>query len=104
MISTYDELLNYSVNNSNKLIILKFEAKWCGPCKAIKPFITYLQNEYPNIEFYEFDIEDDNKTTITEKFEIVKVPTFIYYKNGTIHDTVIGTNKEKIEDKINDYL
>ena len=42
--------------------------------------------------------------TITEHFEISKVPTFIYYKNATITNRLIGTNKENIENTLNDNL
>lgn len=99
---TYDDLNTYSINNPKTLIVINFKAKWCMPCKTIYPFLKYLQENYPNIDFMEIDIEDDN--TITEHFTISKVPTFIYYKNGNISETVIGTNKEKIENAINDYL
>jgi len=104
MFSTYDELISYSENNSNKLIVIDFKATWCGPCKAIKPFLDYLKENYPNVDFLELDIEDDNTVSITENFEIVKVPTFIYLKNGKVCNTLIGTNKDNIENAINDNI
>ena len=102
--NTYDELVAYSNTNPNKLIVMDFKANWCGPCKAIKPFFEYLKENYPNVEFLEIDIEDENTISITENFEIAKVPTFIYFKNGTVCHSMIGTNKEKIENAINDNL
>lgn len=104
MFEKYEELLSYSQCNPNKLIVLKFEAKWCNPCKAIKPFVEYLQKEYPNVIFDMFDIEDEDTINISEKFDIAKVPTFIYFKNGNICSSIIGTNKENIENAINEYL
>jgi thioredoxin 1 len=103
-LSTYSELITYSINNPNKLIVIDFKATWCGPCKALKPFINYLQTEYPNVEFHEIDIEDENLSSIIEHFEIAKVPTLIYIKNGEICHSLIGTNKENIETAINEYL
>ncbi len=102
--NTFEELTEYSTKNPNKLIVLDFKATWCGPCKAIKPFVEYLSNNYKNVDFYEIDIEDDEKANITENFEISKVPTFIYFKNGSVCTQLIGTNKEKIEDNVNEYL
>jgi len=102
--SSINNFSNYSKSNPNKLIVLDFKASWCGPCKAISPFMTYLKEQYENVEFYEIDIEDDETETITSTFDIKKVPTFIYYKNGNICNRMIGTDKGKIEELINEYL
>jgi thioredoxin 1 len=104
MFTSYDELITFSTANPNRLVVLDFKATWCGPCKALKPFIEYLQNEYPTVVFKEIDIEDEDLTSITEKFSIAKVPTLIYMKNGILCHSLIGTNKANIENAINEYL
>lgn len=104
MFQSYDELITFSNSNPTKLIVLDFNASWCAPCKALKPFIKYLQTEYPNVIFKEIDIENEDLSSITEKFDIVKVPTLIYIKNGTVCHSIIGTNKENIENAVNEYL
>jgi suppressor of tumorigenicity protein 13 len=103
-LTTINELNVYSQNISTKLLVLYFKATWCGPCKAIKPFISYLQDNYPNVEFCEIDIEDDSRDTIVKNFNIIKVPTFIFYKNAKLCKSIIGTNKENIEETINEFL
>lgn len=102
--NSYNELLTYSQTNPTKLIVMDFKATWCAPCKAIKPFFEYLKENYPTVDFMEIDIEDENTISITENFDIAKVPTFIYFKNGVVCDSMIGTNKENIENAINDNL
>lgn len=102
--TTYQDLITYSNANPAKLLVLKFEATWCAPCRAIKPFVDYLKTEYPNVDFHVYDIEDETTLNITEQFEIAKVPCFIYFKNGSVCDTIIGTNKENIENAINEHL
>jgi thioredoxin 1 len=104
MFTTYDELIAYSTANPNKLIVIDFNASWCGPCKTLKPFLKYLREEYPNVDFHEVDIEDEDLATITEHFEITKVPTLIYIKNGIVCYSIIGTNKENIENAVNEYI
>ena len=103
-LSTLEHLNTYSISNPSKLLVIDFKASWCAPCKAIKPFIDYLKENYPNVDFYEIDIEDEDKETIVNNFDIVKLPTFLYYKNGKVCETLIGTNKSKIEELVNDFL
>ena len=103
-LSTIENLNIYSMSNPSKLLVIDFKASWCAPCKAIKPFIDYLKENYPNVDFYEIDIEDESKETIVNNFDIVKLPTFLYYKNGKVCETLIGTNKSKIEELVNEFL
>jgi thioredoxin 1 len=103
-LSTIDNLNIYSTSNPSKLLVIDFKASWCSPCKAIKPFVDYLKENYTNVDFYEIDIEDETKETIVNNFDIVKLPTFLYYKNGKVCETLIGTNKSKIEELINEFL
>ena len=102
--TTIEELTTYSKHNSSRLIVIDFKASWCGPCKIIKPYIEYLKDNYKNVEFYEIDIEDTDTETITNTFEIKKVPTFVYYKNGEVCKSLIGINKGNIEELVNEYL
>lgn len=104
MFSNYNELISYSRENPNKLIVMDFKATWCGPCNLIKPFFNYLKENYPNVDFLEIDITNEDTMSITENFKIAKVPTFIYFKNGLICNSITGTNKENIETTINDNI
>ena len=52
----------------------------------------------------EIDIEDESRETIISNFNIKKVPTFVFYKNGEVCNTLVGTNKDNIECLVNDYL
>ena len=52
----------------------------------------------------EIDIENEDLSSITEKFDIAKVPSLIYMKNGITCHSLIGTNKENIENTVNEYL
>ena len=102
--TTINELNEYSKTNPLKLIVLDFKASWCNPCNNIKPFINYLKEHYINVDFYEIDIEDEDTVSITSSFEVKKLPTFIYYKNGNMCASLNGINKDTIEELVNEYL
>lgn len=45
--------------NSKQLIIIKFTATWCAPCKKIKPLCDhYIQKLPSNIIFFEIDVDE----------------------------------------------
>lgn len=99
-----DEFLNQSRANPDKLMVVDFKASWCGPCKMLTPFMNELVPNYPDVSFYVIDSDDEETEEIVEHFEVKALPTIIYLKNGELVATVIGVDKQKIEDTINDNL
>ena len=57
---TEDALKQYrKTMKKNQLIILKFTADWCGPCKKIEPICKeYINNLPETIIFHEIDIDE----------------------------------------------
>ena len=55
-------------------------------------------------EDQELNIDDDERSDITEFFAPTKVPSFFLYKNGVVVDSIIGTNISKLEDMVNQHL
>lgn len=73
--------------------ILKFEAKWCGPCQTIKPFIEEMKGKY-NTEI--ITIDADEHPDICQEYNVTKLPTFVFKYNGKVK-LLIGTDKKNIE-------
>lgn len=87
----------HKLKSTNKPIIVKFTATWCGPCKLIAPiFLKYANDQqYESIIFVEVDV--DQGPEISEECRINSVPTFIcFYKNNKIDD-FSGAAKEKLD-------
>ncbi len=62
--------------------VIQFSASWCGPCKALKPVMDKLSDEYKDkANFYITDIEDSGINTGSAA-GIRGVPTVIIYKKG----------------------
>jgi len=62
------------------LVVKRYTASWCGPCKQLAPVFSELQNEIPEVQFQTIDV-DMNKDEALEK-GISSVPTVILEKNG----------------------
>lgn len=73
----YETMITYV--KSNNLMIIKFYADWCKPCKEIKPKYNELSNKYSTVKFTKMNIEklDDTELDI---LNINKFPTFIMTK------------------------
>ena len=85
-----DENFQEKVLKSSKPFCLKFEADWCGPCKALKPVMDKLADEYKGkAGFYYADIEDGGINTGSAA-GIRGVPTVIIYKKGVEVDRKVG--------------
>ncbi|MDP8927360.1 MAG: thioredoxin family protein [Actinomycetota bacterium] len=60
---------------------MKFTAEWCGPCKAVAPVVVELAREFDGrMDVLEVDI--DQHESISARYEVRGVPTFILFENG----------------------
>ena len=70
--------------------VIQFSASWCSPCKALKPVMDKLSDEYKDrANFYITDIEDSGINTGSSD-GIRGVPTVIIYKKGVEIDRKVG--------------
>ncbi len=89
-----DETFNEKVMKSSKPFCLKFEADWCGPCKALTPIVEEISNEMTGIDFGAMNI--DNQPNTPTKFGVRGIPTCILVVNGELKSTKVGmTNKSE---------
>ena len=62
------------------LIVKRYTATWCGPCKQLAPAFDALQSEIPNVQFQTIDV-DQNRDAAVEA-NVSSVPTVIFEKDG----------------------
>jgi thioredoxin 1 len=83
--ANYDEVIN-----SDKVIILDFWATWCGPCRAIAPYIDEIAEEYESrVIVGKVNMDDDNED-LAIKYGIRNIPAVLYIKDGKLVDKQIG--------------
>jgi thioredoxin 1 len=77
-----------STVKANPLVVVDCWAPWCGPCRMIGPVIDTLSEEQPDITFGK--LNTDENLDISRKFQIMAIPTLLFFKNGELVDRITG--------------
>ncbi len=79
-------ILKCNALEDNELIVIKFTADWCGPCKLIKDMCNDFVKQKPDtIQYYEIDIDESIDLYMKlKKMKMVNgIPALLAYKGGT---------------------
>ena len=79
----FDEVIK-----NNPVVLIDFWAEWCGPCRMLSPIVEEIAVEVTDITVGKVNIDDD--MDLTERYEIMSIPTLLVFKNGELADTSIG--------------
>jgi thioredoxin 1 len=89
VIAVTDAEFEAQVLKSDRPVLLKFEADWCGPCQAMKPTINELASEYgEKLTIATIDIDANNQTPY--KMGVRGVPTVMLFNQGKVVAQKVG--------------
>lgn len=93
-----------SLKNGELPLVVDFWATWCGPCRAIAPYVAELAEEFDGkIVVGKCDVEENDD--IAMEFGIRNVPTLLFIKNGEVVDRLVGgQSKSAIKKKFETLL
>jgi len=101
-----DQNFKQEVEESKGLFLVDFSAIWCGPCKLMAPVIEELIKDNENKENVKIGkVDIDNNKEISEKYNIMGIPTLILFKDGKIIEQITGyQSKEFLQNWIDKNL
>lgn len=77
-----------------KLVVVDFNASWCGPCKQIAPEYAKLSNKFVDVVFLSVDVQVCVETT--DKYNVEAMPTFLFMKSKKVIREVRGAHPQKL--------
>ena len=89
-----NDFSNRLQDNQDKLVIIYFTARWCGPCKSISPYYAELSGEFTNCVFLKCDVDDCQD--VSDACNISSMPTFIFIKNMNKLEKFSGVDRIKL--------
>lgn len=95
---------NKMVLQSALPVLVKFDAKWCGPCKTIKPFLEAIaKNHAHDLRITRVDV--DESSDIADTYKIEAMPTLVLFKNGQEEARIRGAqSEENLNEFVNNHL
>ncbi|KAE8648005.1 hypothetical protein Csa_021493 [Cucumis sativus] len=85
----------------NKLLVVNFTAKWCGPCHAMAHVLEELAKKMNNVIFLKVDIDELN--TVANEFEVTALPSYHFLKNGRLVEKFEGAKKDVLKSTVSKH-
>lgn len=84
------------------ITVLEGTATWCSQCKAIAPEVQKMTDEFPDVHFRTYDVEET--PDIAQELGVSQMPTFHVFKDGDLMDSVMGARPAELRKAIKEAM
>ena len=78
-------------------VVLLFSASWCTSCTKLKPALSHVLEENPDLRYYEIgsNLNKLKKKVLFKKYKVYGIPTLLIFKEGKEFKRILGVKTEQ---------
>ncbi len=85
-----DSTWETTVLQSDVPVLVDFWADWCGPCRAMSPYVDKLAEEFAGqLKVVKLNTQDNNE--VPARYGVISIPTFLLIKDGEVKQQIVGS-------------
>lgn len=85
---------------SAKIVVVDFNATWCGPCRKLGPYLERMAESYKSDGVSFFSVDVDEHGELAQQLGIPSIPDVRIYVDGNPVDKIVGCEPMDLMEKI----
>ncbi|MBX7097400.1 MAG: thioredoxin family protein [Myxococcaceae bacterium] len=83
---------------SAPLVLVKFTAAWCPPCRALQPTLEAVAKDRPGLQVLSVDVDEQQATA--QRFGVRALPTLLVFRGGQVAGQVVGNQSRAAVERL----
>jgi thioredoxin 1 len=88
-----DDNFQAEVLEAGQPVLVDFTAAWCPPCRVMKPVLSELAEERPDLRVVHLDVDEHQQTAA--RYGVLSMPTFLLFRDGAPVLRLVGSRPKQ---------